>query len=119
VPFEFDGQSYDIDVNSRKEGNSTSQPTYAAITSRSYHPNVVNAAHMDGSKYVENSRFTVELETTSTAFKLAELREQSFSLLTSITTEGAGRSGIFPDCGTFGFLGTAPPLFQQHCVLLL
>jgi prepilin-type N-terminal cleavage/methylation domain-containing protein/prepilin-type processing-associated H-X9-DG protein len=49
VPFEHDGQIYDIDVNSQKEGNSASQPTYAAITSRSYHPGGVNAAMLDGS----------------------------------------------------------------------
>ena len=49
VPFERDGQTYDIDVNSQKEGSSLSQPTYAAITSRRYHPGGVNAAMLDGS----------------------------------------------------------------------
>ncbi len=50
VPYEHDGKIYDIDVNSEKEGNSTSKATYAAITSRSYHAgNTVNAGLMDGS----------------------------------------------------------------------
>ena len=50
VPYEYDGQMYDIDFNSEKEGNSTTKPTYAAITSRSYHAGgIVNTALMDGS----------------------------------------------------------------------
>ncbi|MFM1903047.1 MAG: hypothetical protein RLZZ440_947 [Planctomycetota bacterium] len=49
VPFTKDGQEYDIDYNSRQEGNSGSAKTYAAITARSYHPGVVNAALLDGS----------------------------------------------------------------------
>jgi len=44
-----DGLTYDIDYNSCQEGRSTSQPTYAAVTARSYHPGVVNAVMMDGS----------------------------------------------------------------------
>jgi len=44
-----DGQSYDVDMNSRQEGSSATQATYAAITSRSYHPHGVNIAVMDGS----------------------------------------------------------------------
>ena len=49
VPFEHEGATYDIDINSEKEGNSTTKPTYAAITSRSYHPGVVNTGLLDGS----------------------------------------------------------------------
>ncbi len=50
VPYEHDGQMYDIDFNSEKEGNSTTKVTYAAITSRSYHAGgVVSAALIDGS----------------------------------------------------------------------
>ena len=49
VPFEHDGIVHDIDVNTQKEGNSATQPTYAAITSRSYHPGGVNVSHLDGS----------------------------------------------------------------------
>ena len=44
-----DGNTYDIDYNSQQEGRSSSQPTYAAITSRSYHPGIVNTGLMDGS----------------------------------------------------------------------
>ncbi len=48
VPYEYQGAMYDIDVNSEKEGNSTDKATYAAITSRSYHPGVVNTGFIDG-----------------------------------------------------------------------
>ena len=44
-----DGRTYDIDFNSRQEGSSPTQRTYAAITSRSFHPGLVNAALLDGS----------------------------------------------------------------------
>ena len=44
-----DGRTYDIDYNSRQEGNSATEKTYAAITARSYHAGMVNAAFMDGS----------------------------------------------------------------------
>ena len=44
-----DGNTYDIDYNSRQEGKSTTQPTYAAVTARSYHPRVVHSVRMDGS----------------------------------------------------------------------
>jgi prepilin-type N-terminal cleavage/methylation domain-containing protein len=50
VPYQHtDGKTYDIDVNSQKEGNSGSQATYAAITARSYHSGGVTTARMDGS----------------------------------------------------------------------
>lgn len=50
VPYEHDGQTYDIDFNSEKEGNSTTKATYAAITSRSYHTGgLVSVGLMDGS----------------------------------------------------------------------
>jgi len=50
VPFTLSGITYDIDFNSQKEGGTTTQPTYAAITARSFHSaGVVNAALMDGS----------------------------------------------------------------------
>ena len=57
VPYEHNGQQYDIDINSEKEGNSTTKSTYAAITSRSYHAGgLVNVALMDGStRSVSNS----------------------------------------------------------------
>ncbi|MCI0360453.1 MAG: DUF1559 domain-containing protein [Planctomycetaceae bacterium] len=50
VPYDSSGRTYDIDFNSRQEGQSATQPTYAAITARSYHSGgIVNAALMDGS----------------------------------------------------------------------
>lgn len=49
VRFEKDGLEYDIDVNSRKEGDNATDATYAAITSRSYHPGGVNVSRLDGS----------------------------------------------------------------------
>ena len=50
VPYEYDGNTYDIDFNSQKEGGSATQATYAAITARSYHAgNTVNVANLDGS----------------------------------------------------------------------
>jgi len=44
-----DGNTYDIDYNSLQEGKSTRQPTYAAVTARSYHAGTVNVLMMDGS----------------------------------------------------------------------
>ncbi len=44
-----DGRTYDIDYNSQQEGRSTTQPTYGAVTARSYHPGIVNVLLMDGS----------------------------------------------------------------------
>jgi hypothetical protein len=38
-----------VDFNSRQEGTSATQTTYAAITARSYHAHGVNVAVMDGS----------------------------------------------------------------------
>ncbi len=50
VPYDSGGRTYDIDFNSRQEGQSATQITYAAITARSYHSGgIVNAALMDGS----------------------------------------------------------------------
>ncbi len=44
-----DGYTYDIDFNSREEGSSPTEPTYAAVTARSYHPGMVHVALLDGS----------------------------------------------------------------------
>jgi prepilin-type N-terminal cleavage/methylation domain-containing protein len=50
VPYvHTDGRTYDVDFNSRQEGTSATQSTYAAVTARSYHANGVNVAVMDGS----------------------------------------------------------------------
>jgi prepilin-type N-terminal cleavage/methylation domain-containing protein len=49
VPYVLGGTTYDIDFNSMREGRSTTLPTYASVTSRSYHTAGVNVLHMDGS----------------------------------------------------------------------
>jgi prepilin-type processing-associated H-X9-DG protein len=55
-PYTFGGVTYDIDFNSMREGRSTSLPTYAVVTSRSYHVGGVNTLWMDGSvRYMSNS----------------------------------------------------------------
>jgi prepilin-type N-terminal cleavage/methylation domain-containing protein len=49
VPHTVGGVEYDIDYNSRQEGNSATLRTFAAITARSHHPGGVNVAMMDTS----------------------------------------------------------------------
>jgi len=43
------GRAYDVDYTSVEEGDSTTAPTYAAITSRSYHTGIVQSLLVDGS----------------------------------------------------------------------
>ena len=49
VPAAVDGVTYDIDWTNQQEGKSNTIVTYAVVTSRSYHPGVVNVVLMDGS----------------------------------------------------------------------
>ena len=51
VPYNQGGTEIDADYNSWQEGRNgnAGSPTYAAITSRSYHAGIVNAALVDGS----------------------------------------------------------------------
>ncbi len=49
VPYTDGGVNYDVDFNSYREGKSINQLTYAAVTSRSYHPGGVNSCLADGS----------------------------------------------------------------------
>ena len=49
VPHHRDGRAWDVDFNSNREGRSAILPTYAAVTSRSYHGGGVNVLLMDGS----------------------------------------------------------------------
>jgi prepilin-type N-terminal cleavage/methylation domain-containing protein/prepilin-type processing-associated H-X9-DG protein len=48
VPYTNGGITYDVDLTSVRDGESTSAPTYAAVTARSYHPGAVNALMFDG-----------------------------------------------------------------------
>lgn len=45
----FGDAYYDIDWTNMREGQSEAVPTYAAVTSRSYHPGLVHVVLMDGS----------------------------------------------------------------------
>lgn len=50
VNYNLNGKLYDIDYNSQQEGRSLTQPSYAAVTARSYHAgNLVNVSMLDGS----------------------------------------------------------------------
>ncbi len=49
VPYVRDGRKYSFDVTSMREGKSTTLPTIAVITSRSYHSGLVNSLILDGS----------------------------------------------------------------------
>lgn len=49
VLYEVGGMVYDVDFNSSREGKSLTDPTYAAVTSRSYHTGGVNVGMADGS----------------------------------------------------------------------
>jgi prepilin-type N-terminal cleavage/methylation domain-containing protein len=49
VPYDRDGRTYDIDVSSLREGNSSNAPTYAVVTSRSHHAGSVGSLFLDGS----------------------------------------------------------------------
>lgn len=50
IPYSSGGVNYkSIDFNSSREGKHATQITYAVVTSRSYHPGIVQIAMMDGS----------------------------------------------------------------------
>lgn len=59
VPYSVGGVLYDIDVSSHREGVSPTLPTFAVITSRSYHPAGVNSLLMDSS--VRSMANTIDL----------------------------------------------------------
>ena len=48
-PYVDGAGTYSVDVTSMRDGESTTLPTYAAVTARSFHPGAVNAAMLDGS----------------------------------------------------------------------
>lgn len=47
VPYTVGGITYSIDVTSMRDGESTTLPTYAAVTARSYHPGMVQVLLLD------------------------------------------------------------------------
>jgi prepilin-type N-terminal cleavage/methylation domain-containing protein len=49
TPFTSGGVDYDVDYVSNRDGSSATKLSYAAMTSRSYHTDVVNVLLMDGS----------------------------------------------------------------------
>ena len=56
VPYSSGGTTYDIDFTSYREARDMTRRTYAAVTSRSYHTNLVNTLLMDGSvRSINNS----------------------------------------------------------------
>lgn len=61
VAFDHEGQTFDIDFNSAREGREMTKPSYAAITARSFHTGVVNAGLADGSTH--SIADTIELRT--------------------------------------------------------
>jgi prepilin-type N-terminal cleavage/methylation domain-containing protein/prepilin-type processing-associated H-X9-DG protein len=67
VPYTTGGTAYDVDFVSDKEGAGSTVPTYAAVTSRSYHTGGVNALFMDGSvRFVTNAVPTTAWRAMST-----------------------------------------------------
>lgn len=62
VPYlHSDGRTYDIDYNSRYEGSSLTQRTYASVTARSYHDGIVHTLMMDGSVKVINNSIALRI----------------------------------------------------------
>lgn len=61
VPFDHDGQTYDIDFNSQQEGRDLNNPTYAAVTARSHHEAGVNVSRMDGSVGFVSDTIAIEI----------------------------------------------------------
>lgn len=61
ITFSRDGREYDIDYNSRQEGNSATVKTFAAIVSRSHHGGIVNVSFMDGSVHTIEDGVALEV----------------------------------------------------------
>ncbi len=59
VPYFYYGLTYNCDFNSQQEGNSSTRPSYAVLTSRSHHIGIVNVTLVDGS--VRNIANSVDL----------------------------------------------------------
>jgi hypothetical protein len=63
VPYVINGEERDIDYNSWQEGRNgvNGRPTYAAITSRSYHEGVVTVLLMDCASRVVNESIDLSI----------------------------------------------------------
>ena len=61
VNYAAGGESYDVDFTSAREGLSAANRTYAAVTSRSHHPGIVNAALLDGSARAFNDDVAIQI----------------------------------------------------------
>jgi prepilin-type N-terminal cleavage/methylation domain-containing protein/prepilin-type processing-associated H-X9-DG protein len=59
VRFTSGGVNYDVDYVSSRDGSSATATSYAAMTSRSYHPGMVNIVLMDGSVRSVSSSVTL------------------------------------------------------------
>lgn len=60
VPYADGDHESDIDWTNQQEGKSTTVQTFAAVTSRSYHPAGVNTARADGSVHFTNDSIDIE-----------------------------------------------------------
>jgi len=61
VPYSYAGVLYNIDYNSQQEGASTTRPSYAVLTSRSWHSGLVNSCLMDGSVQSINNNIDLQI----------------------------------------------------------
>jgi prepilin-type N-terminal cleavage/methylation domain-containing protein len=55
VPYTSAGRLFDVDYTSEEEGDSSTDPTFAAVGSRSYHQGLVECVLMDGSVHSVSS----------------------------------------------------------------
>lgn len=58
---QVNGQTYDVDWTNMQEGKSATVKTYAVVTSRSYHPSVVQVVRMDGSTHVVSDNIELSI----------------------------------------------------------
>ena len=61
VPYMYNGVKYNIDYNSQQEGASTTRPSYAVLTSRSWHGGLVHSCLMDGSVQATSSNIDIRV----------------------------------------------------------
>lgn len=81
VPYtNSDGQEVDADFNSWQEGKngSAGSPTYAMITSRSFHPGVIQAALVDGSVQTVSDDVALEVWRSTATRAGGEVLDQAF-----------------------------------------